>query len=236
MLTQPNMAPWRRDFTNEVGSDLAPTNPARIGILISIIVGGVIVASVLVYGAIRFVRSRRARTAGALNPLHPYLSKKEYVRRRKLSAVERSQEEDLERQKMIRKSLMSRNSMPSSQASFSLSIDIDFVSHIELHDEEQPAAPGLKEDWKEFEAQLHSDMSLTRERHPSLAKPAPVASPSRRERRTSSPIPEFPPDPAFLHEARSVSIHSISQERLVMPEKYHHDRSRPQETEKQLSA
>jgi hypothetical protein len=198
-----------RDFPDDSGHDLAPTTPARTGILVSIIVGIVLIAAVVVLIAVKLLKRRRAGRPGKEDPAHTSLSKHEYGLQGKQNATERSQEEELERAKLIRKSLMSRASVPSTQGSFSM--NLERVSRSESGDDDR-SVHGLKDDWKEWEAQLQSDRSLATERHPSLTVPRPTALAPVGALRASSQSVTPPRQTALIQEARSIRIHAVSQQ------------------------
>lgn len=139
--------------------------------------------------------------------LDPYLSRKEFLRRQQLTPAERQEEEETQRRSMIRKSLLSRSSPRNSQAG---SDDID------LEDGERPTR-GLKEDWKEYEAQLQKERSLSGERHPSLGSDDPIVlGPIRPQ--ASSPQPHMPPIALEVREAPLAGHQNPRQKLLGTPD------------------
>ncbi|TQN69380.1 hypothetical protein CSHISOI_06093 [Colletotrichum shisoi] len=106
----------------------------------------------------------------------PYLTRKEFARRRKLSSIERLEEEEMQRSIMIRKSLASRE--PSRQNSCE---DFDVVSrlqqqqrhhhqhHHQEHEEKHRLRRQLSEEWMartRSGSETSSSASSARDHHP----------------------------------------------------------------------
>lgn len=150
-------------------------SPAHLWMLIGIIGGIVVLAIALAFAATFLLRRRRLRKAQHNDP---YLTRKEFTRRRKMSKVDRMEEEELERRAIIRKSLASKTSSRTSQAiSERLSID---------EDDEAEISPtnSLRDDWKEWEARMQRERSNSVQDHPLLLSRLDIPS----QTRSQSPI------------------------------------------------
>ena len=151
--------------------------------LIGIVIGSIILALVLVFAVTYFLRRRRLRQAQTNDP---YLSRKEFTRRRKMSKVDRMHEEELERRAIIRKSLASKASSRSSQA---ISEQMGIVDDDDDDGNKTGVSPtnSLKDDWKEWEARLQRERSNSIQEHPLMSPRTSIPIP------TPIPIPVPPP-------------------------------------------
>ena len=139
--------------------------------------------------AIAYFRSRQFNEAKKIDP---YLSRREFLRRRRLSPSDLRNEEELQRNIMIRKSLATRSSRT--------------ISQIELEGSDLDENDcSLREDWKEWEARMRKDKLL--DEHPSsvpaaqsmtslpLPSQTKSVSPGRNpmiQRQPKPPLPELP--------------------------------------------
>ncbi|KAI0425224.1 hypothetical protein F5Y09DRAFT_111052 [Xylaria sp. FL1042] len=157
--------------------------------VVVIVVGSLIVATLAIFMCAHYIKSRRGRRDG-FQPMEemksPYPQK-----RRRPGTVDRQSAEDVERDMMIRKSLASRTSLtasdPVSQVS-SVSTGGYQLAH-PLGDESEMT--GLKEDWKAWEASVQSERRSSTpggvglDQHPAFApylsvpQPTRMASPAR---------------------------------------------------------
>ncbi|KAK0381352.1 hypothetical protein CLIM01_01321 [Colletotrichum limetticola] len=105
----------------------------------------------------------------------PYLTRKEFARRRKLSALERLEEEELQRSIMIRKSLASRG--PSRSNSCEDGFDLSSMQeqhhrrhhhhHHQMTDLDRPEPPRGRQQMREHREDLHHGRQLSGEWAPS---------------------------------------------------------------------
>jgi uncharacterized protein YneF (UPF0154 family) len=188
--------------TDGIGSTDSSYTP---WLIILIVIAALIVAAIIVY----FVRDKlRDRQFEEASKKDPYLTRKEFRRRRKLSALERIEEEELQRSVMIRKSLATRSSRTNSQVTISVTMPEEHDTEM---DEDVPAAR-LKDDWKEWEARMQRDRSNSAERHPfinahsageitdlPLPQQSRTASPSRSPLLNARVSPPLPSPPTFTH-------------------------------------
>ena len=117
----------------------------------------IVVASVVIVVVVLYLflgRSRDQQFEAACNK-DPYLTRKEYQRRKKMSPIDRLEEEELQRHLMIRKSLATRSSRANSEVTVSITM---------VDDETAPSR--LRDDWKHWEARLQRERSASGERHP----------------------------------------------------------------------
>ncbi|GJC80433.1 hypothetical protein ColLi_03271 [Colletotrichum liriopes] len=109
-------------------SSSSTINTTTILIVIVVVCASAIMSAALFY---LFDRKKNAQFREACRR-DPYLTRKEFMRRRKLSAIERLEEEEMQRSIMIRKSLASRE--PSRQNSCE---DFDFSRLQQQHEHHQ---------------------------------------------------------------------------------------------------
>ncbi|ORY56617.1 uncharacterized protein BCR38DRAFT_450738 [Pseudomassariella vexata] len=146
-----------------------PLNP---WMMILIIIGVFLVVILVVFVALYFARKRRrARELEA--QADPMAIRREGFRRRKPSAADQAEAEELERSVMIRKSLASRASSYSIGSSRILNSPRN--SHL-LDDipaeEAEGETGGLNEDWKEWEARVRKQRTNSLgQGHPALSPP-----------------------------------------------------------------
>ncbi|OIW31656.1 hypothetical protein CONLIGDRAFT_678122 [Coniochaeta ligniaria NRRL 30616] len=126
----------------------------RIWVTVLVVVGSILLVAAFVAAVLVFFRRRGYREAKKHNPA---LSRKEFLRRRKMTAVARQTDEELQRRMMIRKSLAGRSNEWSTQ--------FDNES-LDIHEHSEH---GLKEDWKEWEARMQRERPELACRHPSIA-------------------------------------------------------------------
>jgi hypothetical protein len=118
----------------------------------------------LVFIALYYIKRCQYQRA---RQLEPYLTRDEFMRRRKLSAADLFREEEERRQYMIRKSLASRST---SSVGSRLSAMADQIDR-ELLEMERRESRRLKEDWKAWEARERQARSTSGVQHPAVASP-----------------------------------------------------------------
>jgi hypothetical protein len=176
--------PWilaiRQDETSpDVAVEHGASNavPTRTWIIIAVVIAVLITAGTAV---LVIIRSKRRQYRKALEK-DPYLSRKEFMRRRKLSALDLQAEEERQRHSLIRKSLATRSSK---------SLSISRIDVESIDSEEQGL--GRFQDWKEWEAALVNSQRKSHQRHPSLTSlpglPAPVPARSPSPSRSRTPL------------------------------------------------
>jgi hypothetical protein len=132
--------------------DAADGSDIRIWVTVAVTAGIFLVVAAFVAGIVIYSRRQEYRKARRQNP---YLSHKEFLRRKNMSAAARQKEEELQRQIMIRKSLASKSSDWSTHSD-NRSLIIQETTEV-----------GLKEDWKAWEARMERERSELAYRHPS---------------------------------------------------------------------
>lgn len=144
----------------------SPESNSRIWVTVTVVVGSILLVAAFVTAVLVFFRRRGYREAKKHNPA---LSQKEFLRKMKMSAVARQEEDELQRRMMIRKSLASRST------GWSTHFDNDSLN---IHEHEQHS---LREDWKEWEARMQRERPEVAYKHPSAAALAelPVSTQSR---------------------------------------------------------
>jgi len=165
--------------------------PVQPWIIAVIVVGLVLVVAVAVFFVARYLRRKQNRKAKEKNPI--IITHKDFSRRRKMSELDRLEEEELQRSVMIRKSLASRiSSKRASQTESASDLSVD---------EDDDQSGGLREDWKEWEARVQRDRSNSADRHPAEDLPIPSQSrprsPSRSPLLGAQPTPTLPSTPTF---------------------------------------
>jgi hypothetical protein len=193
----------------EYGQDTAsPSISNSVVWIVAAVVGGIIVLGLtFALGLMYYTRRRQYRRD---QELHPYLSREEIIKRRKMSRVDLFHEEEERRRLMIRKSLAARST---SSTGSNLSAMMDEVDQ-ELGQMERQESTRLKEDWKRWEARVRHERTMSGGLHPAasaasqvpiLAIPTPAKHRSSHGRTSSmSPTPSPTPSPPIppRHPAR----------------------------------
>ncbi|KAK3939506.1 hypothetical protein QBC46DRAFT_263083 [Diplogelasinospora grovesii] len=190
------------DFQSTGNDSPTGTDSSRALIITAVIAGAISLAACLFVAILTYNR-RRQRRKEEHQKLASF-SREGFVRKkRKMSAADRQfEEEERQRSIMIRKSLASRSSRSMSQV-----MEMDRIER-EEEEEELSRQKTLKDDWKEWEARLQRERTLSGERHPSttlLPLPEPsdlpaIPPPSRSRSSSRSPQhqrqqPSPPPKP-----------------------------------------
>ncbi|KAI3318456.1 hypothetical protein HD806DRAFT_316003 [Xylariaceae sp. AK1471] len=150
-------------------------------LVVVIIIGILIIATLAIFMLAHYLKSRRERTKSMR--LSEQMSSL-YPRKRKLSSADQHRIEEQERDMMIRKSLASRTSIiassPVSQVS-SMSDD-----HLDEPSEEPGETASLREDWKAWEARIQSERKISSpagavglDQHPAFASHLSIPQPTR---------------------------------------------------------
>lgn len=193
------MAPLiERENTDDSNALREHKTTRTVWVVVSVAVVSLAFLTVVAIVGIKWYKGRVCNDAVNKNP---YIAKKEISRRRNMSDLDRFEEEELQRQFMIRKSLASRTS------SWTDSRLYETVSE-EQHDmAEEDRFGNLRSDWKEWEAKLQRERSRSCESHPAvdpstksranLAVPAPARADSPSRRMNRSPTPRPAPSPAL---------------------------------------
>ncbi|KAK3390775.1 hypothetical protein B0H63DRAFT_122824 [Podospora didyma] len=164
--------------------------------IIATIACGVIVASALLMIVVFTYHKRREYRK--IRSTHPYITPDEFIRRQKMSAADLFEEEERQRQIMIRKSLANRSrswnttdSQSWNQTESRSSATISRVERETFEIEEQEPR-NLREDWKAWEARLKHERSTSGEQHP-LVPELRIPQPSQPSRSRSLTCPPVPP-------------------------------------------
>lgn len=157
-----------------------------------------IVLGLFISDRIRHRRYRQLSQRGPTPDLEQSASPKQKKHSRKASLADRIEEEESQREFMIRKSYASRTSTRAdSQLSKRSEETTDVGSALS-------ATASMRDDWKEWEASLQMERSMSPQRHPSLASlgssisrpgmPPPIPE-------EQHPLARLDPKPAFLQKA-----------------------------------
>ncbi|KAH8167818.1 hypothetical protein CIB48_g422 [Xylaria polymorpha] len=143
------------------------------GILIIITLAGFMLA--------HYIRSRRRLGKGLFHHDDEKVSRVSFSRKRNSdAAADRQMAEDLERDMMIRKSLASRPTSYSTPDPQPLNNGDD-----QIEEEEREETPGLREDWKAWEARVQTERGTSHpggvglDRHPAFASYLSIPQPTR---------------------------------------------------------
>jgi len=178
------MTPSRRDTAFSIGKrDVPARSASEVGWMISTIILAIVLAAVfLSFVAIRVKRRRQYRQARERDP---YLTRHDFFRRRKMSAIDRLEEEERQRSIMIHKSLASRSwgsldsggsQPPSTSRTISRVLEEDAI-HAETPknrrsavmtpaDDDGVLSKRLKDDWKTWEARMQRERQASVDQHP----------------------------------------------------------------------
>lgn len=173
------------------------TDNSAVWITAVIVVGIVVVGGLLMFTVLYLHKRHQFRKARQTDP---YITKGEFIKRRKMSAADMFEEDERQRKAMIRKSLATRsmNSLESSQFSRTSS-RVDTES-FEMDEEE---TVNLRDDWKEWEARVHRERALSGEHHPLAAPELAIPQPTRSRSPSRSPLlVQLPPSPPPRHPGR----------------------------------
>ena len=125
-----------------------PTGPPTWAIVVAVIAAVGVSALTCLGVYLIFFRFRDRQYSEAARR-DPYLTRKEWARRRKLSALERIEEEEVQRQLILRKTLTSRTS---SRNDFGVAEDQRGQASVEVTRRESGERREEEEDWKKWEA------------------------------------------------------------------------------------
>ncbi|KAB5532704.1 hypothetical protein GE09DRAFT_374456 [Coniochaeta sp. 2T2.1] len=145
---------------------------SRIWVAAVVVVGSILLAAALATALLLYFRRREYRRARRDDPA---LSHEEFLRRRKMTALEREREAELQRRIIIRKSLVSRST------EWSVQSDNRSLDDADGHDR-----AGLKEDWKEWEARMQQKRPEKAYRHPAATVLPDLPVPTRARPRSTS--------------------------------------------------
>ncbi|KAM7203372.1 hypothetical protein V8F20_003966 [Naviculisporaceae sp. PSN 640] len=162
----------------------------------AVIVVGIVVVGGLIMFTVLYLHKRRQYRQAKLRD--PYITKGEFIKRRKMSAADIFDEDERQRKAMIRKSLATRseNSLDSQFSRTSSRVDVE---SFEMEEEERV---NLRDDWKEWEARVQRERALSGEHHP-LAPELTIPQPTRSRSPSRSPLlGQQPPSPPPRHPGR----------------------------------
>ncbi|KAK4169942.1 hypothetical protein QBC43DRAFT_306887 [Cladorrhinum sp. PSN259] len=178
-------------YNEEASTSGNTSNNSTVWIISSIVGGVLVLVAILTTFLLCFNKRSQYQKAKELNP---YLSRQEFVRRRKMSAEDLFQEEEQRRQLMIRKSVVSRSSQSLHRDSPPRQQQppprpprperwetLEQVEREAVELERQESLK-LKDDWKRWEARVKHERSTSGEHHPLETSGVPILtmpSPSR---------------------------------------------------------
>lgn len=159
-------------YDQAVTSNAAAIKNSTVWIVSSIIGGVIVLVATLTTLVLCHNKRRQYQKAKQLNP---YLSRHEYVRKRKMSAEDVFWEEEQQRQLMIRKSLVGRSlyslehaspaPAPAPNSAPAIPAPIDQLDR-EAAEIERQESLRIKDDWKRWEARVRYERSTSGEKHP----------------------------------------------------------------------
>jgi len=199
-----------------------PTGNSKAWIIAIVVIGGIIVVTLLVVLVMSDHKRRQYRQTQEKESVLPRF---DLIKRRKLSETDRLEEEEQQRRSIIRKSLASRSfqsldiqareggSHHRHSSWGSVESRLLVPSNLTRHEtsgteagseEDEEECRTLRDDWKQWEARVRRERSISAEMHPAacqvpiLAIPQPSASrsPNRSPPRSSSPAAAHPSGPA----------------------------------------
>lgn len=203
-----------------------PTSATVPWIVTAVVVSIVLLGILLSFVVIWYTRRRQYQQAKKLNP---YLTRDEFIRRRKMSVADIYREEEARRSYIIRKSLASRsshsmrsnssgtNSVRSSSfgGNSRRSSSIGTVQELdrEMVEMDRRESTRLKDDWKRWEARVRHERSVSAEQHPAAVAAMSsngvpilaIPSPSKHRSHGRMNIPASPPTPPPRHPGRRSS-------------------------------
>jgi hypothetical protein len=179
----------------EVGKDTVyvNTNGTVVWIVVAVVGGAIVIGCTLAFVLIYYTKRRQARRD---SELHPFLARDGIVKKRTRSGTELSEEEEARRRHMIRKSLATRSSCSAGSGS---SATVEQVDR-ELEELERRESTRLKDDWKQWEARVRHERSMSGDQHPaaSAASGVPILAiptPAKHRSHGEAPSPSLPPNP-----------------------------------------
>ncbi|KAK4035018.1 hypothetical protein C8A01DRAFT_38530 [Parachaetomium inaequale] len=183
------------DLQLEAGKDTVYVNASNTvaWIVVAVVGGAIVIGCTLAFVFIYYIRRRRVRRD---SEQHPFLTRDGIVKRRTRSGTELSEEEEARRRHIIRKSLATRSSC---SAGSGLSATVDQVDR-ELEEIERQESTRLKDDWKQWEARVRHERSVSGDQHPaaSAASGVPILAiptPAKHRSPGETPSPSPPPSP-----------------------------------------
>ncbi len=152
------------DAANAVSS----TGDSSVVWIVASVVGGVFFLGAIFSIILVMYTHRRQQLLRQRKPHHPYLTRHEIARRRKLSESDFSIEEERRRSDIIRKSLANRSSVSGGSG---YSVEGLEQAERELVVMERQESVRLKDDWKQWEARVRQERAVSPGQHPA-ARPA----------------------------------------------------------------
>lgn len=177
--------------------NVAPsTSTDTVAWIVAAVVGGLlVVGGTIAFVLIKYTKHRQIRKD---QELHPYLTREEIIKRRKMEDSDPFLELESHRKHMINKSLATRSSYSAGSGFSAMANQIDR----ELAEMERQEATKLKDDWKKWEAKVRKERSESGRGHPAISKPSepPVLTiPMIAKHRPLSWTPSVSPPPPAGH-------------------------------------
>ncbi|KAK3294566.1 uncharacterized protein B0H64DRAFT_190268 [Chaetomium fimeti] len=169
----------------------APSTTNTVVWIVAAVVGGlIVVGGVVAFVLIKYTKRRQLRRD---QELHPYLTKSEIIKRRKMENTDPFLELESHRKRMINKSLATRSSYSAGSGFSAMADQIDR----ELAEMERQETTKLKDDWKKWEAKVRQERSGRRHPATTAASEAPILSiPTPAKHKSPSQTPSTsPPSP-----------------------------------------
>ncbi|KAM7216351.1 hypothetical protein V8F06_008273 [Rhypophila decipiens] len=174
------------------------TDSPVMWITAAIVVGIVVIGGLIMFTILYLHKRRQFRKARQRDP---YLSKGDFIKRRKMSAADVYEEDEQQRKAMIRKSLATR-SMNSLESQFSRTSSRIETESFEMEEE----TANLRDDWKAWEARVQRERTLSGEQHPLAPELAPelaIPRPTRSRSPSRGPLlGQQAPSPPPRHPGR----------------------------------
>jgi hypothetical protein len=144
------------------GASTQPGTSNTVLWVVAAVIGGIIVVGTLITCSLTFYAKRRQYRKD--KELYPYLTHSQVNERRKKDKFDFFNDEEQRRKHIIRKSLATRSSN-TGETGMALTAIMDQIDR-ELAEIDRQEAPKLKDDWKEWEARVRNERSMSGERHP----------------------------------------------------------------------
>ncbi|KAH6856340.1 hypothetical protein B0I37DRAFT_73934 [Chaetomium sp. MPI-CAGE-AT-0009] len=186
------------DLPREASKDnAAPISTNTVAWIVAAAVGGlIVVGGVAAFILVCYTKRRHMRRD---QELHPYLTKEEIIKRRKMEDTDPFLALESHRKHMINKSLASRSSYSGGSGFSAMADQIDR----ELAEMERQETTKLKDDWKKWEAKVRQEQSGRQ--HPAInaASEAPIlTTPAPAKHQSPSRTPSASPPPPPFHSDR----------------------------------
>ena len=190
----PSTGPAEHDASKDTVASNTTTNTV-VWIVAAVVGGLIVVGGIVAFILIRYTKRRQIRRD---QELHPYLTREEIIKRRKMEDSDPFLELESHRKHMINKSLATRSSYSAGSGFSAMANQIDR----ELAEMERQETTKLKDDWKKWEAKARKERSESGRGHPAISvasEPPVLTLPMLAKHRPLSWTPPVSPPSPFGH-------------------------------------